>query len=332
MILQQRTPNPFTNGKFIGQGVSAEVYHRQDPKTPRGHPQFVMSRSELMLFASCPYRWISGYQPKDTDATEWGSLFDCLITATLAEFDSRYVVRPATVAATANMKCVRRGEAKVGDQVSWRACEEAEQWKEANEKGRQILSPDDLDEVVQAREQLNKDPILGEFVACSAKQVMVTCEYSDPDTGLVVPWKSLIDFVPAEDHEPYGAYLGDLKTCRTADPNAWDREVDMRNYDAQAAANLDAYQAAMPGTRPRECFVHVMVENAFPFVPSGAFLSDEYVEFGRLKIKSALEFYCRCLSLKKWPTWRDFTRRDVYGGFIRIDADQRHSLMRQRPT
>lgn len=324
----RETPNPFTNAKVIGANVDAAAYHRQDESTPRGHPDFVMSRSELMLFGSCPSRWLAGYEPKDTDATDWGSLFDCLITEGREAFDKKYVVHPATVTATNTMACVKDGDSMAGDAVPWRACKESKEWKAANGRGRQVLSPDEYDEANQACRRLLGDPIFAEFIKCSAKQVMVTAEYRDAESGLVVPWKSLIDLVPDKDHESFGNYLADLKTARTAEPGAWEREIDKRNYDAQAAANTDAYVAAT-GER-RESFAHIIVENTFPFEPSGAYVSAAFVELGRLKIVGALRFYCQCLMKEKFPTWRDFTRREVYGGFVCVEPEQWHSQLKQR--
>lgn len=324
----QESANPFTNAKFIGANVDPEVYHRQDEKTPRGHPEFVMSRSELMLFASCPSRWIHGYAPKETDATAWGSLFDCLVTGAPGYFDSKYVVHPRTVTATKSMTCVREGEVEAGAPVTWRKCGEATEWKQIHAKGRTVLSPDDFDEAEGARRRLMEDPVLSHFITCSAKQVMVTAEFRDEESGLVIPWKSLIDLVPRAEDETFGVYLGDLKTARSADPGKWEREIDNRNYDAQAAANLDSYTAAT-GER-RESFVHVIVENEFPFEPTGAYLSMQFVELGRLKIVRALRFYCECVKLKFFPSWRDFTSREVYGGFIACDADQWHSQLKAR--
>lgn len=324
----QEARNPFTNARLIGAGIDPEVYHRQDPKTPRGHPQFVMSRSELMLFASCPSRWINGYAPKETDATEWGSLLDALITGTAAEFDARYVVHPTTVTATKTMACVRNGEVEAGAEVLWRACGEATKWKRENSKGRQVISPDLFQEVEQARARLAKDPDLGRFIAGSAKQVMVTAEYCDRETGLVIPWKTLIDFVPTERDEVYRNYLGDLKSCKSADPSGWDKECDRRHYDAQAAANLDAYKVATG--EPRCDFAHILVENTFPFEPSGAVLSYDLVELGRLKIIGALRWYCQCLKLNHWPTWREFSVRNLKNGFLQIDAGEWHSQLKPR--
>lgn len=322
------TANPFTAARVIGANIDTATYHRQDEKTPRGHPEFVMSRSELMMFASCPSRWLRGYAPKETDATEWGSLFDCMITEGQDAFDRKYVVHPKTVTATANMNCVKDGDNAAGDLIPWRACKESKDWKNANRKGREILSPEYYDEADQARRRLLEDPMFLQFIGCSAKQVMVLSEYRDEDSGLVVPWKSLIDLVPGKDDTQWGTYLADLKTARSADPGFWEREIDRRNYDAQAAANLDAYTAAT-GER-RESFVHVIVESDFPFEPSGCYLSADYIELGRLKIVGALKLYCRCLKEEYFPSWRDFTKREVYGGFVAVKPDQRHSQLIQR--
>lgn len=292
--------NPFCNAKIVGEGVDYEAYSRQEKGIVRGHPDFAMSRSELMHFASNPNRWIRGWEPRETMATEFGSLIDCLMTDR-GRFDSKYAVHPATVSATKTMKAVKNGDAEEGDSVPWQPlCAEAKEWYQRH-KGKTPLSPEDFQEAKQACARITEVPELAEFFDVSAKQVMVVAEYHDPETKMIVPWKCLIDLVPAKDHERLFCYLGDLKTCRSASLGKWQREVDDRNYDAQAAANLDCYVAATG--EDRNTFVHVLLENVFPFEPSGMLLSQDLIAYGRAKVVGALRWYCQCLAEQTWPSW-----------------------------
>lgn len=295
---------------------------RQEPGVRRGDPAFVMSRSELMLFNSCPSRWLAGYVPKDTDATDWGGLLDCLLTDH-DRFDERYAVQPETVTATKSMTCVKDGDAKEGDPVPWRECAEAKEWK-AQQRGRTIISHQEHLDALSAVKRLTDDRELRELLACSAKQVMVVAEYVDKETGVVVPVKVLLDLVPAVDSR-FGKDLADLKTCRSAAPTVWEKAVDERNYDAQAAINTDVYVAATG--EDRNTFLHVLLENVFPYQPGRRMLSSELVNLGRMKITSALRNYCRCLASGKWPSWEEASNRSLNGWLI-VEASPYHSQIK----
>jgi len=84
--------NPFTNAKVVKVNADQGEYHRSTGGN-RGQPDFIMSRSALMDFYECPSRWIRGYTRKSTDATDWGTLIDCLALSP-NEFHSRFSVEP----------------------------------------------------------------------------------------------------------------------------------------------------------------------------------------------------------------------------------------------
>ncbi len=300
--------SPWKNAKVIGANIASADYLRQEPGVGRGHKDFVMSRSELMMFASCPARWINGYEPKDTEATYFGSLLDCLLTDT-ARFSSRYVVRPKTVTATKTMACVKDGEAEEGDDVPWRECKEAKDWKAAN-KGREAVSAEDYAEVLEARERLVKDPRIKALFDCSTFQVMCVAEYHDKDTKLVVPVKTLIDLLPAKGSD-FQNSIADFKTCRTAAPGKWASVVEDRNYDCQAALITDIFVAATG--EDRNTFLHVLQENVFPFQPARRIVGLKFIDHGRDKYLTALRLYCQCLQANRWPDWDDSSAMGGWG-------------------
>lgn len=288
--------NPFRNAKIVGTNIDGEAYHRQIAK--RGDADFVMSRSELMMFASCPSRWIHGYHQKYTDATQFGSLMDCLLTD-VTRFKDKYAVQPATVSATKSMKCVQEGKVEDGQPVPWRKCTEADDWKDAH-SDKIIISHDENAEAEQACERLMKDPALKSLFLCSDKQVMCIAEYHDPKTKLVVPIKVLIDLVPRKDGQ-FSGDLADYKTARSAAPRAWVKAIDERHYDCQAALFQDVYNAATGEDRFE--FLHVVQENVFPWEFARRIVGLKFIDIGRDKYLSALALYCACLKSGIWPSW-----------------------------
>lgn len=293
--------NRFTAAKIVGTGISSEVYRRQDPNIKRGDPAFIMSRGELMLFASCPRRWLDGYEPKSSKATEWGTIMDAKLCRPNS-FKDEFAIRPATYPATKTSSQVKAGECDIGDPVPWNsAAKFCKDWKK--EQGdRTIVTAEDDKDSNQAIAKLYADPIVGPFLNLSECQVMVIGEYHDKATGLIIPVKALLDLVPRTD-SPHGMALADYKTCRSASPGMWTKAVFNEGYHVQAAFYTDLYVAATG--EDRNTWYHVLQENLFPWAVGRRLLSAEFVELGRATYISALRQYCQCLKEKIWPTWDD---------------------------
>jgi len=296
--------NPFTGGKLVGTSIDSRAYHRQaSEEIVRGHPQFVMSRSELMLFDSCPARWIAGYEPKETDATEWGTLMDCVVTDK-ERFEQKFALQPETCKATKSMQAVRDGEAWVGDDVPWSGtAKECKEWTAAARKdGKIVVKSDEMKDCKDAQAKLLADPIVNLFLKSCDFQVMAFADYWDKEAALAVPVKVLIDLAPHPESEFHYA-LGDFKTARSADPEAWRQVVDQRNYDAQAAMCLDVYNIATG--EARDTFHHVIQENVFPWQVARRLITSTFITIGRLKVLGALKRYAKCLKDNRWPSWND---------------------------
>lgn len=312
--LIDRSKNLFTNCKVVSADVDGETYQRQDAK--RGDPEFVMSRSALLAFASCPAKWIAGWIPKETDATDWGDLMDCRIL-TPHRFPHKYVLQPETVTATKTMSIVKSGEAAVGDLVPWSpTSSEAKAWTAAQKAtGKVIVTPEEHGESNFALSVLFKDERAAELINTSAKQVLVVGEYQDEATGLTIPIKGLIDLVPNSD-SVHKCALADFKTARSAHPRTWVRTVDERGYDAQAAMFLDLYTTATG--EDRNTFYHIIQENTHPFQVARRLLSAEFVELGRMKIHGALKKYAQCLKENRFPDW---DQDSPYGGWSLVEPE-----------
>jgi hypothetical protein len=280
--------NPFINAKIIGANIDPQVYHQQDGV--RGQKDYVMSRSELCTFAECPSKWIEGATSKDTDATEWGTLMDTMLAGKEA-VEKHYIVRPSAYT----------NEKKETKDWNWNA-NACKAWREENAKGRKILAPEEWQEAQQAFERLMADKEIADLLACSEISVMVVAEYHDKATGLIIPVKILIDILPARESR-FGNCIDDSKTARSAVPRDWVRAVYEHDYHTQGALYIDVYNAATG--EMRDTFSHVVQENTFPWQPARRFLSQEYLQLGRLAYLDALKRYCQCLAENRWPSWDD---------------------------
>ncbi len=294
---------PATTLPLVTYGVRSADYHRLGDK-PRGHREFIMSRSSLMLFAKNPQGWRDGKEVKETDATAWGSLIDCMVL-TPDQTASQYIVSPETYLAEDGKPKPWNLNAKVCK--AW----EAEQCA----KGLSSLKVDTFEEARIAVAKLQRDKRVGAVLANCSTQVQVCVEYADPETGIVVPLKLLIDIVPKQDRS-----LLDFKTARSADPRDWRKAVFEREYHVQSAMYLDGYNAATG--EKRDTFRHIVQENSCPYAVARRTMSDEYLQLGRAAYRNALLLYCQCLAADSWPGYDDLDdglNGDVIDGWRTVE-------------
>ena len=307
-----RTESMITNGKLIGANVDTDAYHRTDKK--RGDKDYPIGRSSLMLFAECPHKWINGYDRKESKATDWGTLMDCLIL-TPQDFEKRFVVAPATYPEL-GMKCPKCGSitdakscrkckvdrAQVSVQKPWNwSAEWCKSWME-EQTPRICITEEQYLEAKDAKHSVDdSEPMVA--VSISQKQVYLVAEWHDKSTGLEIPLKTLIDLVPSLDHATYGHCLADFKTSFTANGERWSKVAAEHNYHVQAALSLDIYENATG--EGRDSWLNVVQENFAPWEVADPIpmLSQEFINEGRKAYRAALAKYCECLSSGEWPSY-----------------------------
>ena len=304
--------NPFTNCRVVGSGINPEVYHAVTER--RGHRDYPVSKSMLSEFASCPARWIRGYERPESKALTNGSLVDCLLL-TPEKFDHTYFVLPETYPAPATHAKVKKGEISAGDPLPWNSnASVCEAFVEAN-KGREAVKTKEYLEARSAVSTVLADSSLSEMLHLAQKQVMVVGEYHDRATGITVPAKALLDIVPAKDGT-FGKFRIDFKSCRSAAMRKWVRDCFDYGYGMQAAFHGDLHDAATGEDRPS--FAHIVQESVAPYHVEKRLLSVEFVELGRGQYMSALALYCRCLSSGVWPGYHADT---VIEGFQLVQPE-----------
>lgn len=285
-MIALETSNQLTDARIVGP-VTHGDYMKQEVK--RGDPDYVMSRSELKTFMSCPEKWHNGFRSGATAETKWGTQLDCLVCSP-EQFAVRYVRTPLTYPDK------KTGEAK---DWNWNAnfCKE---WRK--EQGEvECLTPETLTELEAAAFALRKDAQIQELLSVSQKQVLIEADYEDKATGIIVKLKGAVDFAPDANHAGYGRCLADLKTCANASQRAWAGEVNSYGLDVQAGLYLDIWTAATGEDRCE--FRHVLQENFPPYQVGKRILSQEFLNIGRAKYQSALRLYCQCLATDTWPNY-----------------------------
>jgi hypothetical protein len=292
----------FINCKVIADNVSYEDYSRQPDGVRRGHPNYIISRSELIDFSLCPGKWLASEAGDDsTAATNYGSLLDCLLTSP-ERFRELFVMQPETY--TNAKKEVKEWTLRSNTCKEWVA--------EKRKVGLTVLTPKVWNDAQSAAKVMRQNPDAVELLRVSRKQVHVTGIWKDKATGLEIPLRALLDLVPPKEHPAMGKWLADLKSARSGDPDRWARVVDDCGYDVQAAMYGDLWNEANRETEFdgkifwRTDWVFLVSENTPPFhvVNPMPAMSSEFLQYGRMKYQSALAYYAQCLDSGNWPSYR----------------------------
>lgn len=279
----------FINAKIVCKSANPAEYHTSGNNVPRGDAKFVVSSSMLRMFMQCARRWKFGYESPDSRAKQFGSLLDCR-ALTPESFEARFSIQP-------EIYQPEKGEPKPWNNNAT-VCRE---WKSA-QKGKEIITLEDKSLCDVAIRRLLSDEIIAAWFSESDKQVWITADWQDKDTGLLVPVKALLDFVPKMDGE-FGKCLGDLKEIRSGALIPFQRQVYQLGWHIQAALYQDIYIAATGEDRNTYCFVGT--ENYEPFEPFKRMLSQDFIQIGRQTYQDVLKRYCRCVKTGIWPGYDD---------------------------
>ena len=308
------------NARIVSIDTNPLTYHTQKVED-RGKLNYAISSSDLRLFAGCPSKWKHGFEVAPSASLEYGNLFDTLVL-TPGDFNKRFILQPTTYFTSA-LKCPSCGS--ITDSSTCRKCkvervpvdienpwsnksDTCREWVEQQKAaGLEVVSQDELKEAQDAKARLLADEQCRLFIENCDKQVLVTAEWHDEATGLVIPIRCLIDLAS----KPDGLFpksLGDLKTTKSAAITAWAKWAHFAGYDIQAAWNTDLFVAATKREITDFCFV--LSENTFPWEIGRRYMSQDILEpamdtgdiaSGRRQYKRIMADYCQCVKRNVWP-------------------------------
>ncbi len=302
----------FQNGKIVCVSADPANYRSQDSKP--GESQFVVSCGTLLDFWECPSRWIAGYERPGGSAKKWRRMLETLHMRA-ERFPELFAVRPDTYQVAVN-KCPSCGsvsEAEVCRKCGLRrrrdlaqrpwagGADYCKKWTEQAEKRNQtVVRTEEHQGAQAAAERLMKDPVIKNWRGASEVHVWVAGEWHDAETGLTIPVRTLIPYVPKEGTE-WDYALGSLKVTRAAVENLWRRQAFYANYHVRAAWSLDLWNSATGDSR-NEWYV-VVSEAMEPYETARRALGPMFLELGRRTFNTMLARYCQCLAGKIWPSY-----------------------------
>lgn len=103
------------------------------------------------------------------------------------------------------------------------------------------------------------------------------------------------------------ATIYDLKSARSAHPDALGRHIDTYGYAIQRAAYVRAIEAVRPDMAGRVDFVFLFVELEAPYVALPVRLSGSFRALGEQRWARAVDTWERCLREDRWPGYAETT-------------------------
>lgn len=167
---------------------------------------------------------------------------------------------------------------------------EAEQ---AEAEGKVLLSFKDAITVQEMAAAMRKHPIHAALAHGKPEQTLI---WQDAETGVWLRCRP--DFLPTN-----RLHIPDYKTCQSAHPDDFARDIANYGYDQQAAHYLDGIEAVF-GIKP-ESFYFIAQEKTEPYIVQPIALDQESIDWGRRLNRKAIRTFAKCLDANHWPAYSD---------------------------
>jgi hypothetical protein len=197
------------------------------------------------------------------------------------------------------------------EQIVFRGPEDrrGNKWKDAAEfcaaESKLLLTAGDYDGVLAIRDAVHANAWINGIITGGKREIEPSGYWIDPTTG------ELCRCRPDLWRADIGVML-DVKSTRSAHPDAFARAVVNYGYHAQEAHYTDgwnhALSAAERGDEPVQGFVFLAWEKEPPYAFAVYELPPSIVEEGRAIIRNALTAYAACRATGNWPAYGDGVR------------------------
>jgi hypothetical protein len=172
---------------------------------------------------------------------------------------------------------------------------ECRDWLRDNANGRPIVDAREWKKAIRIRDNAHHDSTVRALLSGGASEQSLLVE---DDHGTLR--KSRYDYIT-----PRGNVIPDLKTCRSAHPDKFERAIQDRQYFQRAAFYID--NANLAGLS-KDTFVFICVETAPPYLVACYQLNDLVLSAGRMIYQRDLQTYRNCVESGRWPGYHQGVR------------------------
>jgi hypothetical protein len=181
-------------------------------------------------------------------------------------------------------------------EVQWNGqLSECKEWLKNNANGRAIVDAREWKKAVRIRDNAHSDSTVRALLSGGLAEQSLLVE---DDHGTLR--KSRFDYITTG-----GNVIPDLKTCRSAHPDKFERAIMDRQYFQRAAFYID--NANLAGLS-KDTFVFICVETAPPFLVACYQLDDLVLSAGRTLYQRDLQLYRNCVDTGRWPGYHQGVR------------------------
>lgn len=140
------------------------------------------------------------------------------------------------------------------------------------------------------------DPIIGHVFTPGNGDAEVSLFWPDPETGVIR--RARLDWLtkPVDGRR---RLIVDLKTAKSAEPNAFSKSAADYGYAISAANYVDGVIAC--GLADDPAYLLAVVEKDPPYVVSPFQIGDDLLQLGRALMRKAIRLYADCTEAGHWP-------------------------------
>lgn len=236
----------------------------------RYHAAAGASKSMLDVLAEKTPAHLKAYQESEAHEETPAMIFGTILHRALLEPDSytgAFHVRPEKMNFT-----TKEGKA----------------WRDEH-ADKPILSADDSAQVSTMVSAVHTHPFASRLLTDARAEQSIFVEDGEGTLR-----KSRLDALTA------GNTLPDIKTCESANLDAFERNIARFRYHVQAAYYLDNCKLA--GIE-KDAFFFICVEKSPPYAVRCLQMLPEVIDFGRALYQRDLQLYRNCLAKNEWPGW-----------------------------
>ena len=284
------------------------------PVESRGDKDYPVDGWDLIQFGQSPLRWVKTPRPEDDEKVSFTEAVR-LLHLTPKHVNTLYAIRPETY--TAMVLCCPKCESASTGKLC-RGCNMARrhvvkerpwsaqakhciEWTEDKIKHLRRVIPHDLHlRATEAAKALQADAEVSALLVEAQLQAAIRGIWHDEDTGLDIPLRSVVSYIPVDGAQRDDCY-GSLTLTRDIAPSQWSSYAYARGYHIVAALKHDLCALAFESVRPHHLWV--LVEQTEPFIVGRRRASPEMLQAGRAAYEDLLKAYARSLASGVWPAF-----------------------------